>query len=111
MPNYLVRVRDSHEIVGIFGVPDSEELLFWIDEVCDPSDCEWAEIGAGSVIYPGEGAMKIPAHEHDWEHEKRPPLVALGAHDLGGFWMAALIDEDLEWTPCIEEWQYPANDF
>ncbi|PZQ62623.1 MAG: hypothetical protein DI570_09985 [Phenylobacterium zucineum] len=111
MPNYLVRLRDSHEIVGIFAVPDYDELLFWIDEVCDPADCEWAPIGSGSIIYPDGGAAKIPLDADETEHDPRPPLVALGDHDLGGFWMAALIDEDLRWEPCVEDWQFPANDF
>ncbi|MBJ7410140.1 MAG: hypothetical protein JHD15_07200 [Phenylobacterium sp.] len=98
MPNFLVRLRENHEAVGFFAVEDLEELAFWVDEVCDPSVCEFAEIGSGSIIWEGK-ARRVPDPDHDWDRETRPMLDIVGEHDLGGTWANALFDDDLEFTP------------
>lgn len=98
MPNFLVRLRDNHEAVGFFAVEDLDDLAFWVDEVTDPSICEYAQIGSGSVIWEGK-ARKVPDPDHDWDAEKRSLLSAVGRHDLGGMWGMALFDEKLEFTP------------
>lgn len=98
MPNFLVRLRENHEAVGFFAVEDLEELAFWVDEVSDPSVCEYAEIGSGSVIWEGK-ARKVPDPAHDWDSEKLSLLNAIGKHELGGEWGMALFDEDLVFEP------------
>jgi hypothetical protein len=107
MPNYLVRIRSNGEAVGLFAVEDLEDLVFWVDEVTDPADCEYAEIGSGSVIWEG-AAMRVPAPEHDWDNESRPVVEVIGKHSLGGSWMSALVGGDLEFFPCVDD--APAND-
>lgn len=98
MPNFLVRLRATHEAVGFFAVEDLEELPYWVDEVCDPSACEYAEIGSGSIIWEGK-ARKVPDPDHDWDRESRSMLTVIGRHDLGGMWADAVFDERLEFTP------------
>lgn len=110
MPNYLVRLRENHEAVGFFAVQDLAELLYWIDEITEVAACEYAEIGSGSVIFPDAGAMKVPASDHDWDGEERGLLDVMGPHDLGGNWPNALFDEDLQFTPCLPEEVFGAND-
>ncbi|MEW5685676.1 MAG: hypothetical protein AB1942_12220 [Pseudomonadota bacterium] len=110
MPNYLVRLRDGHWIVGIFGVEDVDDLEFWVDEVCDPALCEWVEIGSGSVIYPHGGAMAVPAPDHEWDDDQVPVLTALGEYDIGGLWLNALFADSLDFTPFAEPWEVGAND-
>lgn len=109
MPNYLVRLRDGGEAVGIFAVQALDELLFWVDEVTEPAACEYAEIGSGSVIYEG-AAESVPLPDHDWDSEPRSPLDVIGQHSLGGHWLRALISGDAEFFPCIEDAESPAND-
>lgn len=101
MPNFLVRVIENQEAVGFFAVEDLDELAILVDEVTDPSICEYAEIGSGSVIWEG-AARKVPDPDHDWDNESRPMLDAIGQHDLGGTWGQAIFDADLVFTPCCE---------
>ena len=98
MLNYLVRVRGDREAVGFFAVENLDDLAYWVDEVCDPSICEYAEIVSGSVIWR-DAARKVPVPDHDWDREKRPVLNVIGKHDLGGMWAMAIHDDDLEFTP------------
>lgn len=109
MPNFLVRLRENGEAVGIFAVEDLDELMFWVDECTDPADCEYARIGSGSVIWEG-AARRVPDPDHDWDREARPMLDVVGAHDLGGLWANALFADELEFTPCVEGWEIPANE-
>ena len=106
MPNYIVRRRENRVAIGLFAVADLEDLIFWVEEVTDPSICEYAEIGSGSILW--EAARRIPAPEHDWDNEHRPMLDVVGRHSLGGHWMNALISDELGFIPCIAD--APAND-
>lgn len=98
MPNFLVRLRENHEAVGFFAVEDLEDLAYWVDECTDVADCEYAEIGSGSIIWEG-AARSVPDPDHDWDAEQRPVLDVIGKHELGGTWGMALFDGDLVFKP------------
>lgn len=109
MPNFLVRLRENREAVGIFAVEDLDELMFWVDECTDPANCEYARIGSGSIIWEG-AARQVPDPEYDWDIEPGPMLDIVGKHDLGGMWPQALFADDLVFTPCVDLRDIVAND-
>ena len=102
MPNFLVRMIENHEAVGIFAVDDIDDLVFWVDECTDPALCEYAEIGSGSIIWEG-AARKVPDPDHDWDRERKPMLDVIGKHKLGGMWASAMFSDNLIFTPLFEE--------
>ena len=55
---YLVRLTEEKELVGIFCCKRSW-LAKLVDECTNPSACEYAAIGAGSVFWHG-AAPKVP---------------------------------------------------
>lgn len=59
MPAYLVRTIKEHDLVGVFYAPNVYDLAYMLDEVLDPSQCEYTSIGPGGVIWE-EPAITIP---------------------------------------------------
>jgi hypothetical protein len=57
---YIVRLIDSHEIVGIFTASTDMELGELVDECCETSETEYVEISNGGIFWPKEGAPKVP---------------------------------------------------
>ena len=111
MPNYLVRIRENREAVGIFAVRDLDDLFYWIDEVTDVADCEFAEIGSGSIIWE-DRAKAIPVDLDDMpdDNDPTPILDSIGEHALGGMWFNGLTQTELEFTPCVEVADIAANE-
>ncbi|MCR5874381.1 hypothetical protein LRS10_09520 [Phenylobacterium sp. J426] len=111
MPNFLVRIIDSKEAVGIFAVSDIDDLFYWIDEVTDVSACEFAEIGSGSIIWEGPAkAIPVDLDEMPDDNDPTPVLDSIGEHALGGMWFNGLTQTDLEFTPCADVADIAAND-
>ncbi|MBW5438585.1 hypothetical protein FXB41_28625 [Bradyrhizobium canariense] len=59
MPAYLVRTIKEHDLVGVFYASNVYDLAYMLDEVLDPSQCEYTSIGPGGVIWE-EPAISIP---------------------------------------------------
>lgn len=67
MEVYLVRVAETHVIVGLFAVPNMEVLFDFVDEFTDPYGCEAAivESGFGFMYSENFTANKIKALEDE----------------------------------------------
>lgn len=109
MPTYFVRLIHNREAVGLFSAEDEEQLADVVDELTDPSDCEYAELDEPGGILWGRGAKPLPLI-HDWDHEKRSPFDVVGAYFLSEAWFGALTDEDLKFVPIFDQRDIPAND-
>jgi hypothetical protein len=108
MTTFVVRVRDSREAIGIFSADDREELCYLVDEVTAATDCEFAEIRNGGVIWPAEaGTLPVSA---DWEKEQSPLLQLVGRPEVSEAWFYALTDEDLVFEPLVEARDVVANE-
>ena len=63
MPAYVVRLKASEknprELVGIYSARDPSHLAEFVDECCDASSCEYANLPAGGV-YQGGRANPVP---------------------------------------------------
>jgi len=104
-------MRDGGEAVGFFAVEDVEDLIFWVDEVTDPADCEYAEIGSGSIIWEGRAAsLPLQFAEDGDEESSLSALAQIGPHDLGGTWTSALFSDELEYEPLVSDREIVAND-
>jgi hypothetical protein len=68
MQAYLVRVIDTHEIVGIF-VCRKSDMLHVIDECCDPCICEYTKLDDGGIFFPHRSDVKVPV-EYDEETDE-----------------------------------------
>lgn len=99
MPCYLVRMIDNQEAVGVFVADDFDELIYVVDEVTDPSLCEYAEINNGGIMWPKGGARAVPVTGVDWEADVPPILELIGKTELTERWAIALIDDELEFLP------------
>ena len=89
---WFVRTKGApHIAVGIFVCPVSM-LGEFVDECTPPDDCEYAQIGYGSVLFEGRQETPIP---EDWEQSDEPD----GAY-LGELWMGQVFwpSSDLEWN-------------
>lgn len=54
MPAYLVRLIDSHDLVGIYAVESIQQLIVIIDECTDPGACEYTRLRySGGVMWEG----------------------------------------------------------
>lgn len=72
MKPYLVRLKpdqnNPREIVGFFVSPSLNHLADLIDECCPPEDCEYRELGPGSIFWGRFTNSSVPrAKEPDWE--------------------------------------------
>lgn len=103
MSAYLVRLAPTRELVGIF-VCKRAALAWWIDGECDPSECEYVELGPG-YLYWGAGAPAVPlTMDADFEIVGRDLDWNGCGPSEGGH--AALVhcegDEPPEWHPVVE---------
>ena len=63
MATYIVRLFDSHEIVGIFTASTDMELGELVDECCETNETEYVEISNGGIFWPNKGAPKVPTEK------------------------------------------------
>lgn len=64
MSVFLVRVRANRAAVGIYSC-DREDLEILIDEICDPSACEFKTLPPGGFIFGGNVDMQSSASDPD----------------------------------------------
>ena len=59
MAAYLVRIVETHDIVGFFVADQMEDLLMAVDECTDPADCEYVELPPGGIMWTSR-AIAVP---------------------------------------------------
>lgn len=60
MNAYLVRLHKSMELVGLFVSPSENVLWEFVDECCDPDECEFVQLPAGGIYLPKAGGPRVP---------------------------------------------------
>jgi hypothetical protein len=60
MTAYLVRLKKNAELVGLFVSPSDDMLWDFVDECCDPYECEFVRLPAGGVYLSEAGAPAVP---------------------------------------------------
>jgi hypothetical protein len=63
MANYIVRLTETGEIVGLFSASTDEELFWMVDECVDPWACECRRIRGWGIMWPKPNAPKVPLPE------------------------------------------------
>ena len=48
----VVRLQESHELVGLFVYTSMSDFFWLVDECCDPYECEYLNIEYGGVFFP-----------------------------------------------------------
>ena len=48
----VVRLQESHELVGLFVYTSRSDFFWLVDECCDPYECEYLNIEYGGVFFP-----------------------------------------------------------
>lgn len=49
----LVRTKETKQLVGFFAYQNNDELLCFIDAICNPDDCDYKSIKSGGIIWDG----------------------------------------------------------
>lgn len=60
MTTYLVRLKRNAELVGLFVSPTDDMLGEFVDECCDPYECEFVKLPPGGIFLPSSGAPVVP---------------------------------------------------
>lgn len=101
---------ESKEAVGLYAVDSLEELQDVVDEITDPSECEFAEVSNGGIAWPKPGAAIVP-FAFDCPDDEHPDLpAAIGETSLTEGWLRALIDDEAEFLPLGRLGEVGAND-
>jgi hypothetical protein len=59
MPTYLVRIIETHDLVGVFSVDNIRQLIMIVDECTEPDACEYTRLGPGAIMWTSP-AIPIP---------------------------------------------------
>lgn len=65
MSLYLVRLTDNQEAVGLVYAESKYDLANCVDELVDPSACEYKRLPSGSAVFFASGCDSIPAKAED----------------------------------------------
>ena len=92
MANYIVRLKETKEIVGIFSATNLTMLADMIDEVTDPFDCEYSPIDDdGGIIWHRPKEAAVPIEGDDM------PEDFFARAELTHFWGVAVFDTQAKW--------------
>ena len=113
-----VRVIGTKERVGIFWAKDWDGLLSCIDEITDPSDCEYLKLKEGGIGWPGPTDGKFPTftQEETEGEEDILPDDASWARNSKSWAESSLLETTCDqlnwwndekgwkrWRPCVEQ--------
>lgn len=100
MTAYLVRLKNSAELVGLFVSPRAEDLWYYIEECCDPNACEFVALPPGGMYLDQAGAATVPTLVPDPEPEESYPDWFSGA-TISELWLGIFLGGrgELEWQP------------
>lgn len=87
MPAYLVRLIETHDLVGIYSVESIQQLIVLIDECTDPESCEYTRFRAPGGIMWGSPAVSIPVERQpDADGSEPDPIPWEGASFTERWW-------------------------
>jgi len=100
MTAYLVRLKKNAELVGLFVSPTGDMLWEFIDECCDPYECEFVKLPPGSLYLHQAGAPTVPTLIPDPEQEDSYPDGFSGSI-VSELWLGIFHGGhgELEWQP------------
>jgi hypothetical protein len=100
MPAYLVRIIGTRDLVGIFTADDGLGLAIAVDECTDVSDCEYAELPYGGIMWESP-AKPVPLNAGDTDDVKSraEAFPWLGASLSERWWNVVYGFEQVKWTP------------
>lgn len=95
MPAFLVRTKDTCDLVGFFSADDEDDLIDLVDECTEPEYCQYLELPSGGVYWDSPAvAVPIGPSDDDETEEK----IAWNKADLTDFWAEAVYGiSDGEW--------------
>lgn len=106
MTAYLVRLKNNAELVGLFVSPADDMLWEFVDECCDPYECEFVTLPPGGLYLHQAGAPTVPTLIPDPEQEDSFPDWFSGA-TVSELWLGIFHSGygELEWQAI--EWTDP----
>lgn len=75
MPAYLVRIIDTHDLVGVFSADNIDQLIILIDECTEPDACEYTRMGPGGLMWESPAVpipVKLPQDDDGGEPDPVP---------------------------------------
>jgi hypothetical protein len=70
MPGYVVRLRGSGELAGIFWAASPFDLHAHVSEVAEPTECEYSTLPPGGIVWPFKAVAVPMLGEYDSELEQ-----------------------------------------
>ena len=95
MSAYLVRVQNTHELVGIFWANNLVDLGWTIDEALDPSECEYKKLKFGGIYWGSSVDVTLPLKLSD-DDESDPVTEVIkvaGAPNISEYLLMDLLSE------------------
>lgn len=102
MSGYIVRLIDGKEIVGVYMSKSVGFLASMVDEVTDPSSCEYLPFVNGGLIWPLPGAVSL-ARFDKYDENGAFDDFSLGTPEVDSLLGAALHDCGEDWKPFFPE--------
>jgi hypothetical protein len=101
MPAFLVRTKDTCDLVGFFSADNEDDLIDLVDECTEPEYCEYLELPSGGVYWDSPAvAVPIGPSDDDETEEK----ITWNKADLTDFWAEAVYGiSDGEWLEFYED--------
>ena len=60
MKAYIVRLKETQELVGFYTAHSADELCSLVDEITDPGACEALDAGPGGICWGHPIATRVP---------------------------------------------------
>lgn len=86
MPAYLVRIIDTHDLVGIYYVETILQLIVIIDECTDPGACEYTRLTFPGGIMWESPAVSVPVERPGGTDGSEPDPVPWEAASVTERW-------------------------
>lgn len=94
MANYIVRLQEGKEIVGIFSTISLTCLFAMVDEVTDPLDCEYRTMDQnGGIVWPFPGEVVVPLKDDDM------PEDFFARAEFTHWWGLDMFEPKYKWKP------------
>jgi hypothetical protein len=95
---YAVRMIGDHQLVGFFTPPSMAWLHYWVDSVCEPSECEYAVIKHLCLLWP-RNAPPIPWPDDYFDKEDSE--TEFDSHLIEDPMMSDI--EEAKWLPLMSQ--------
>lgn len=97
---YVVRMRDTHQLAGIFVLPEGDDLALHVDEVADVGYCEYAVLPRLALLWEDASAPPFP----DYLDGEDSETASIGTPGLGDLMFD--IVRKVKWQPFVNGWVY-----